>query len=417
MVKQTLQSEYRNTDVGVIPEDWEVVEFGDLIVYTKGFPFRSADYQNDGIRIVRVSDTTFNSIKDEDAIFVDSSKAKQYGKWRLLEDDLIFSTVGSKPPLYDSMVGRVIIIDKKHEGDLLNQNAVIIRAKKKTKYEQKWMLNHFRTKRYLNYIETIFRGNANQASITLNDLFKFQLALPKDEAEQAVIAQVLSDADDLIESLDKLIEKKKNIKQGAMQELLTGKKRLPGFHGQLKDITLLECTDCLDNVRIPLNETQRLNMKGDYPYCGANGILDYINDYVIDDDIILIAEDGGYFDEYQYRPIAYKMKGKCWVNNHAHILKAKDAFFQDFIFYALVHKNILEFLTNGTRSKLNKSEMYKIEITFPPTKEEQSAIAQVLSEMDSEIEELKQKRDKYRQLKIGMMQQLLTGRIRLKWKN
>ena len=114
-------------------------------------------------------------------------------------------------------------------------------------------------------------------------------------------------------------------------------------------------------------------------------MLDYVNDYVIDDNIILIAEDGGYFDEYAYRPIANRMIGKCWVNNHAHILKAKEHIDQNFVYYSLVHKNILRFLASGTRAKLNKSEMYKIEINIPKSQSEQDAIANVLSDMDAEI--------------------------------
>ena len=154
-------------------------------------------------------------------------------------------------------------------------------------------------------------------------------------------------------------------------------------------------------------------MRGDYPYCGANGILDYVNDYVVDDDIVLIAEDGGYFDEYAYRPIAYRIKGKCWINNHAHILKSKLGYSQDYIYYSLVHKNILSFLASGTRAKLNKSEMYKIDIYIPDDLDEQSAIAAVLSDMDAEIDALTQRRNKIRAVKQGMMQELLTGRTRL----
>ena len=107
-------------------------------------------------------------------------------------------------------------------------------------------------------------------------------------------------------------------------------------------------------------------MQGDIPYCGANGVLDFVNDFVVDDDIILMAEDGGYFDEYASRPIAYRMSGKSWVNNHAHILKAKAGADQAFLFYSLVHKNILPFLASGTRAKLNKSEMAKILVGSPP---------------------------------------------------
>lgn len=138
-----------------------------------------------------------------------------------------------------------------------------------------------------------------------------------------------------------------------------------------------------------------------------------MNNYVIDDDIILIAEDGGYFDEYAFRPIAYRMVGKCWVNNHAHILKSKAGYDQGFVFYSLVHKNILPFLASGTRAKLNKSEMNKIEVRLPRNESDQTAIAEVLSDMDAEIAALEQRRDKTRALKQGMMQELLTGKTRL----
>ncbi|MBU6173812.1 MAG: restriction endonuclease subunit S, partial [Planctomycetes bacterium] len=198
-----------------------------------------------------------------------------------------------------------------------------------------------------------------------------------------------------------------------MQELLTGKRRLPGFSGKWETKALSEITDSFDNLRVPLNESQREKMKGDYPYCGANGVLGFVNSYVIDDDIILIAEDGGYFDEYETRPIAYRMTGKCWVNNHAHILKAKLGFDQGFIFFSLVHKNILPFLASGTRAKLNKSEMNKIIVSIPENQSEQTAIATVLSDMDTEIESLESKLAKAREVKQGMMQELLTGRIRL----
>ena len=107
--------------------------------------------------------------------------------------------------------------------------------------------------------------------------------------------------DQLLGSLEKLIAKKRAIKQAAMQQLLTGKTRLPGFSGDWETKRLENIIDCLDHVRVPLNETQRARMPGPYPYCGANGVLDYVNDFILDDDVVLIAEDGGYFDEYVRR--------------------------------------------------------------------------------------------------------------------
>jgi type I restriction enzyme S subunit len=249
-------------------------------------------------------------------------------------------------------------------------------------------------------------------TITTNSFKDWQIPFPT-LAEQEAIAEALSDADALIEAIEQLIAKKRQIKQGAMQELLTGKRRLSGFGGEWETKSLEELINCLDNLRVPLNETHRMKMQGDYPYCGANGVLGYVDSYVIDDDFILIAEDGGYFDEYATRPIAYKMSGKCWVNNHAHILKAKENINQDFIYYSLVHKNILSFLASGTRAKLNKSEMYKIQINIPSQQEEQTAIAEILSDMDAEISALEEKLSKARQVKAGMMSVLLTGKIRL----
>ena len=90
--------------------------------------------------------------------------------------------------------------------------------------------------------------------------------------------------------------------------------------------------------RIPLNSEERSKRLGEYPYYGANGIQGYIDDFIFDGDAILVAEDGGNFDQYAERPIAQWVTGKYWVNNHAHILRAKENDLDKWIFYSLVHK-------------------------------------------------------------------------------
>jgi type I restriction enzyme S subunit len=100
----------------------------------------------------------------------------------------------------------------------------------------------------------------------------------------------------------------------------------------------------------------------------------------------LIAEDGGNFEQFATKPIAYKISGKSWVNNHAHVLKAKSNYLQDFIFYSLEHKDIQFFITGGTRSKLNRSELNRIEFFIPTSLTEQQKIAQILSTIDRSIE-------------------------------
>lgn len=174
-----------------------------------------------------------------------------------------------------------------------------------------------------------------------------------------------------------------------------------------------ECCDILDNLRVPINDEIRQTMQGNIPYYGANGIQGYIDKYIFDEDLILLAEDGGNFEEYHTRPIAYKISGKSWVNNHAHILRAKQEFNQDFIFYSLVHKDITKYLNSGTRSKLNKSELEKIEIDFPATKDEEDKIAKILSTADAVIEKTQAAIAKYKAIKQGMLQDLFTRGIDL----
>jgi len=178
-------------------------------------------------------------------------------------------------------------------------------------------------------------------------------------------------------------------------------------------ISVEDCFDILDNQRKPLNESERNLMRGDIPYYGANGVVDYVNEFLFDDDLILIAEDGGYFDEFQTRPIAYKVKGKAWINNHAHVLKAKNGFYQDYLFYCLEHKNILIWLNGGTRAKLNKGDLEKLPIQIAPLPE-QKAIAQVLSTADAAIHTTEKLIAQKELRKKWLMQQLLTGKKRLK---
>jgi len=288
----------------------------------------------------------------------------------------------------------------------VNNHAHVLKAK--VDYDQGFLYYSLVHKDILPYL-----SGGTRAKLNRFEMNKIEVNLPQEIDEQRTIAEALSDVDGLLNALEALIAKKRMIKQAVMQQLLTGKTRLPGFSGAWETKQLGKIADCLDNVRIPLNEEQRAGMPGPYPYCGANGVLDHVNDFVLDDDVILIAEDGGYFDEYAYRPIAYRMRGKIWVNNHAHILKAKSNYDQGFLYFSLVHKNILPYLSGGTRAKLNKFEMYKIEINVPDLTDEQRAIAAVLSDMDAEIAALEQRRDKTIAIKRGMMQQLLTGRVRL----
>jgi len=402
-----LKPGYKQTEAGVIPEEWEVGEIGDLSPFITSGSRGWADYYADrGSAFIRITNLSRDSIYIDlaDLKLVELPRNDKEGaRTQLQNGDLLVSITAD--------IGIIGFVDDSvPQPAYINQHIALVRFDA-SKADGKF-LSYFLASENS---QRLFRATTDQgakAGMNLSAVRHIRTAFPP-LPEQRAIAAALNDVDALITALGQLIAKKRDLKQAAMQQLLTGQKRLPGFHGEWEVKTLQESTECLDGVRIPLNEEERAHMKGDYPYCGANGVLDYVNKYVIDDDIILIAEDGGYFDEYEYRPIAYRMNGKCWVNNHAHILKAKEGFDQGFLFHSLVHKNILRFLASGTRAKLNKSEMWKIEVNVPVELPEQAAIAAVLSDMDAELEALEQRRDKTVALKQGMMQELLTGRIRL----
>jgi type I restriction enzyme S subunit len=120
-------------------------------------------------------------------------------------------------------------------------------------------------------------------------------------------------------------------------------------------VTVEQCCEILDCKRVPINTEDREKRIGEIPYYGANGLQGYIDGFIFDEPLILIAEDGGCFDEFASRPIAYRIDGKSWVNNHAHVLRAKKEFCQDAIFYNLENKDIQAFIVGVTLTKHNKS--------------------------------------------------------------
>lgn len=169
--------------------------------------------------------------------------------------------------------------------------------------------------------------------------------------------------------------------------------------------------EILDHLRIPVNEEERSRNPGTTPYYGANGLQGYINGWIFDEPLILIAEDGGYFDEYAARPIAYKITDKSWVNNHAHVLRPKGSFDFDYIFYCLQHKNLIPLIKGGTRSKLNQKELREIEIYAPEDEPLQTAISKIIATTDRAIAHTEALIEKYQQIKAGLMHDLFTRGI------
>jgi type I restriction enzyme S subunit len=174
-------------------------------------------------------------------------------------------------------------------------------------------------------------------------------------------------------------------------------------------VKLNELIDIHDSKRIPLSEMERINRKGVYPYCGANGVLDYIDDYIFEGEFILFAEDGGYYGKFENS--CYLMNGKFWVNNHAHILKAKkNKSINQFLLYMLNFLDLLSYVVGSTRVKLNQEYLKQIKVFYPPLPEQQK-IAEIVGTVDKAVDMVDQAIEKTERLKKGLMQELLTKGI------
>lgn len=148
--------------------------------------------------------------------------------------------------------------------------------------------------------------------------------------------------------------------------------------------------EILDSKRVPVTAADR--QLGPYPYYGANGVQDYVADYIFDDELVLLAEDGGNFGS-KDKPIAYRVSGKCWVNNHAHVLKPKQGLDVDYLCYSLMFYDVSGLVNGATRQKLTQADMRKMEIPVPSL-EEQRRIAALLDKVSGLIAKRRVQLDK-----------------------
>ena len=299
-------------------DEYKKVKFGDIVNYQKGFAFKSKDYKNSGVRIIRISDTTNNSIKNDNAIYINKEEAVKHKNVELITDDIMISSVGSKPPLYDSMVGKVVLIPEFINGSLLNQNAIRFRTKQDN---QKYIYNYLKQRKYTRFIENIMRGNANQRSITLEDLFEFELNIPSLN-EQNKVSKLLSLLNKKIELQSKKIEDLKLFKKGLSKyifNLLTKYKYEKIKLGNACDIV----TGKLDANAMVEN--------GKYRFYTCAKEYYMIDKYAYDTEALLISGNGAYvgyihyyngkFNAYQRTYILHNFKYnvqyiKCYLDEY-----------------------------------------------------------------------------------------------------
>ena len=380
---------YKKTVLGVIPEDWEVVKLGDVVTVTTG------------------SKNTQDKIKNGKYLFFVRSQTIERINTYSFDGEAILTAgdgvgVGK---VFHYINGRFDFHQRVYKISDFNPN---INAR-----FLYWYFSRF-------FYDRVMKMNAKTSvdSVRLDMIVGMQIPLPKNILEQQKIAEIISCWDNTISKQEALIKQKQLFKKVVMQQIFSQQLRFKADDGSdypdWEEKRLGELISCLDHKRKPLNSEQRANITGIIPYYGANGVVDYITDFIFNEELVLLAEDGGNFDDYKNKPIAQYITGKAWVNNHAHVIKGKDSISTKFIFYSLVHKDIRAWINGTSRSKLNKTDMLCIIVNVPLSVKEQQKIADFLTSIDEQIELLKQELEQLRLQKKSLMQKLLTGRVRVK---
>lgn len=324
------------------------------------------------------------------ATYISWEKYEESPEIKLTDGDVVLVKTGST-------FGKTAYIDRLPWPTTLNPQIVVF---KKLKIHAKLFAYFMASKNIQEQISAVIVGGAIP-TLSQEQVYAFDIVYPPDAKEQAAIAKVLSDVDSLISSLQKLIEKKKAIKQGAMQELLTGQKRLPGFYKEWRIVQIGE------TLSIGHGQSQKTveNRFGKYPILATGGCIGYANDFLWDKPSVLIGRKGT-IDKPQYADYPF------WTIDTLFYTKIFDGYDAKFIYYKFCMIDWQQYNEASGVPSLNATTIENLQIIVPE-KDEQQAIAQILSDMDSEIEQLEKKLAKYQQIKQGMMQELLTGRIRL----
>jgi|688.fasta_scaffold241816_2 type I restriction enzyme S subunit len=382
---KTIPKGYKQTEIGVIPVDWDMDNLGNFVTIRSGESPSKFKISKSGVPYFKV-DQLNNSVKlqKETPYYIEVSNP-------IKADSLIFPKRGAA--IYQDKI-RILAQESYMDTNLMT---LTVDSKLDNEY-----LFYYLLARGLSHIA----DTTSVPQINNKHIIPFKIIFPKSKPEQTAIATVLADTDALIENLEKLIAKKKAIKQGAMQQLLTGKKRLPGFSEgwEVKEF---------DDIFIK-NPSKKFQIQTtEYSSFGKFQVIDQGK-----------SRSVGYSDNitkvFKCPPIGLIIFGDHtreikFVNfdfvvgaDGTQLLTTKNNYSALFLYNYLLTKKIPNTGYNRHFKYLKDIEFY-----IPTNLEEQTAIASVLSDMDTEIEKLENKLEKYRQIKTGMMQQLLSGKIRL----
>jgi type I restriction enzyme S subunit len=409
---------FKQTELGLIPADWIVRDLGSLIESSRSIRYgivQPGKSDSRGRYMVRGQDYSDGWSDPSELFRVSPAVEERYANARIKTGDILITIVGAS-------TGRVAVVPSWLDGANITQTTArvaISSAIASSSYCSYVLSSWYGNRQVQNYI----KGGA-QPGLNCSDIEKFLIPLPPSKAEQQAIAEALSDVDALIESLEQFLIKKREIKQGTMQELLSGKRRLLGFKGkwEVKELGKLASIQRGASPR-PIDSPIWFDEKSSVGWVRISDVTKsgmYLRETLQRFSTIGIQHS---------RPVARDslIMSICATVGRP-IITEIDTCIHDgfvvfdhlqtdmhFLYYMLraIEGDWSRYGQTGSQMNLNTGLINRTEVPVPPTGEEQRAIATILADMDAEITALESKLDKARQIKQGMMQELLTGRIRL----
>lgn len=413
------------TEVGWIPKDWEVKKVSDVATNSTGLTYSPDDVSSYGTLVLRSSNIQNDVLAFEDNVFVLMDIPER--AIAHTGDILVCVRNGSR-----ALIGKSAPITEKADGMAFGAFMTVLRA---TDITPQYLLYAWRSNIIQEQINATLGATINQ--ITNADLKTFDVPLPTSPSEQRRIAQVLSDADSLIASLSRTIEKKRLVKQGAMQQLLTGKTRLKGFSGEWVEKSFEELFKPYSTASFSRDQMGKNGEVLCIHYGDIHVKYGHIVRLALEDVPTIADAQAGKFMRLQDGDIImadasedYEGVGKCIsvITNrkeaiaglHTILLRPKedikfDCQFTSYLLAGRFVKQQIENLAEGTKVySISFKKIKDVIVRYPQSLVEQNAIANILTTMDNEIASLEAELQKYKALKQGMMQKLLTGQIRLK---
>ena len=409
---------YKQTEVGVIPEDWEVqplFAFADVKTGPFGSALHERDYVSDGTPIITVEHLSEQRVVHENLPLVSNADKNRLSSYSLRSGDIVFSRVGS--------VDRNAIIRDTEEGWLFSGRLLRIRVLRSDVHPL-YLSYHFHSEPFKQRVRAVAVGQT-MASLNTQILKGVYTVLPTN-AEQHAIASALSDTDALIESLEQLIAKKRNLKQATLQLMLYPKKgdvvRL------LREISTLKGRigwQGLKQTEFTYNEEEPFLITGmnfkdgairwNEVYHISESRYEMAKDIQLSTGDVLMTKDGTIGKVLYIDSIPPPKKAS--LNSHLLLFRPiKGSYNAKYLYYQLGSRRFKDFIEQSksgtTFFGMSQASVSVFPVLMPPI-EEQDRIAQVLSDMDSEIDALETRLDKTRAIKQGIMQELLTGMIRL----